>query len=119
MRIHVGYSTLISADELIGWMDVDATHPEGMSVFEQRFGCGYIRPGDFEVYGVEEIPEGFTVEAISLRFPFEVGDLALWSVNLLETKTVFWLKSESDFDTRASGGVDLTDTLEIDGFVYE
>jgi hypothetical protein len=75
MQVYVGYSLEKSADQILECLDIDPSHPEGTSVFERMFGCGYIGPGDFEVYGREDMEHGFSESELKKYFPFETGKL--------------------------------------------
>lgn len=115
MHVYIGYSVVHTADQMIAWLDIDPSHPEGTSAFERMFGCGYIRPGDFEVYGTEDM-DGFTVAEIKQCFPFETGELNLWKANLEMATCVFWIKSESEWAAMEAGGIVISDKLDIDNF---
>ena len=119
MQIYIGYSLIHDADQILEYLDVDLNHPEGVSVFERMFDCGYIRPGDFEVYGVEDMDSGFNEEEIKKYFPFELGDLRLWRVKLQSATCVFWIKSDSDWSNMTADGVVISDKVEVDKFFYE
>lgn len=119
MKVYLGYSLDKSADQILDWLDIDPSHPEGTSVFERMFGCGYIRPGDFEVYGIEDMEHGFSVSEIKECFPFEMGELNLWKADLRAATCVFWIKSESDLQAREAEEVTICDKLEVDKFFFE
>ena len=119
MQVFVGYSLVKTADQILEWLDIDPTHPEGTSVFERMFGCGYIRPGDFEVYGVEDMEGGFSVLEIKQCFPFETGELELWKLDLKAATCVFWIKSESEWEAMEADGIVITDKLNVGGFLFE
>jgi len=119
MRVYIGYSETHDSDQILEWLDIDPKHPEGVSVFERMFGCGYIRPGDFEVYGVEDMDGQFSVEQIKECFPFELGELNLWTVNLHSATCVFWIRSGSEWSTMAADGVVITDVLEVEKLDFE
>ena len=119
MQVYVGYSCIHTADQLLGWLDVDATHPEGISVFERVFGCSYIGPGDFEVYGLEDMDNGFTAAELKTCFPFPAEELSLWKADLEAATCVFWIKNESEWQAMAAEGIAITDKLEVAKFSYE
>lgn len=119
IQVHVGYSLTKTADQILEWLDIDPSHPEGASVFERMFGCGSIRPGDFEVYGVEDMEGGFSKSEIQECFPFETGELELWKVNLQAATCVFWIKSESEWDAMVADEIVISDKLNVGRFFFE
>ncbi len=119
MQVYVGYSLVKTADQMMECLDVDSSHPDGTSVFERLFGCGYIRPGDFEVYGDEEMQGGFSVSEIKDCFPFETGELDLWKVDLKAATCVFWIKGESEWDSMEADGIVISDKLDVGKFFFE
>jgi hypothetical protein len=108
-----------TADQMMESLDIDPSHPEGTSVFERLFGCGYIRPGDFEVYGVEDTQGWFSVSEIKGYLPFETGELDLWKVDLKAATCVFWFNSESELDVMAADDIVISDKLNVGRFSFE
>jgi len=101
-------------------LDMDPSHPDGDSTFERLFGCGYIRPGDYEVYGVEDTPSGFSPELIRVLLPFEVdGELALFRRECSGLLAVFYVADEENWRAQETGGVTVSDVIRIDKFSYE
>ena len=53
--IFLGYASSLLGNEMIQYFDIDPEHEEGVSKFEQSFGCDYAEPGGNNATNVVEI----------------------------------------------------------------
>ncbi len=93
--IYLGYSSVLSAEELIQYFDIDAEHETGKSKFEQNFGCGYIEPGSFEVYESKLYGKShFDGELIEKLLPFKPDHNLISEIDFSRVKSFFYIKLE-------------------------
>lgn len=120
MKIYVGYSVKHNTDAMLKFLDVDPAHPDGVSRFEQLFGCGYIRPGDFEIYEPEDMEHGFCAAEAKVYFPFQVrNDWKLWKTDLSSAASLFFILSQKTWPTMKSDGIIFTDRIVVQKLGYQ
>ena len=120
MRVYLGYSVIHEAEKILGWLDDMPGEVDEGSTFENMFTTGYIRPGEFEVYGTdEEAVEGFSEELISKLLPFNLGEPLRLESEFPMMKSFFYIKSDSSWNTKESNGLIISHVLEIDKFEYQ
>jgi hypothetical protein len=118
--IHIGFSRSVGFREMQRLLDVDPTHPRGFGPFRLTFLSGPVRPGDYEIFAREEVPEGFTREALARRFPFDLPEtLRLFEHDLANATIVFYVHSNKHWMTDDALGLKITDMFEIEKFGFE
>lgn len=100
-------------------MDVDPEHPAEISKFERAFGAPYVRPEDYEVYGIEDTLGGFSESEIRELLPFQVNSCDLFNVAMENIRSVFFVVTKGDWDRNEAEGIRITDVVEIESFKYE
>ncbi|MCW0982706.1 hypothetical protein CFBP6625_21835 [Agrobacterium tumefaciens] len=92
--IYLGYSAVLSGDEMIRYFDIDPDHEEGISKFEQSFGSEYIEPGSFEVYDRKEYEEfWFDVDIFAKLAPFEPDSGLVSKIDFSSAKSIFYIET--------------------------
>ena len=120
MQVYIGYSYDRDFKYLMKLLDVDPSHPEGVSQFESLFGTSYIEPGQFEIYGREDVDGDFTKSVLEEYFPFKMNDdLGIWKVDLSDAKCVFFIADEKKWNASEADGVVITDVINVSSIVFE
>ena len=117
--VYLGYSTNFNADEMIQFFDIDPLHKDGISKFEQEFGCSYIQPGSFEVYGRDKYePRGFNTTLLKHFLPFQCEMDLLEKIDFQNSKCVFFLVTNS-ITRMAANGIFIVGKVDVQKFDYE
>lgn len=123
-RIHIGYSTRHTADELLelleydyaAWESSDAMRPR--SKFQDMFGTGNYDPDALEVIGgIESGLPPLTTERLQRLLPQDVRRLGI-PIRLLDVtapiRCMFWIEDDAEWSVSSANGIVITDTLEVD-----
>ncbi len=118
-QVHIGFSTVLSGDEMIRYFDLDPNHEDGLPRFSQNFGIGYIEQGSFEVYGKDEY-EQFDFDASFLKklFPFELDGEILSRIDLTNAKCVFFIEC-GKIEKTSNDDLTLLGTMNIEKYDFE
>lgn len=117
--IFLGYSRSLTGAEMRKLFDIDPEHPDGLSKFEQFSGCGYVEPGNFEVYDrLEYADYVFDGDFIEKLLPFRFDVSILKSIDFSDVISFFYIKTEniSSFEFIA---VKVVGPILVDKFYYE
>lgn len=117
--VYLGYSNVLSAEEMRAFFDIDPEHEERLSKFEQVFGCDYVEPGSFEVYSPGEY-ETFDFDAKFIRklLPFNPEECLVSMIDFSKVKSVFYVVN-SGVQKRTAEGIQLLGPMEIEKFDFE
>ncbi|ASP35464.1 hypothetical protein [Labrenzia sp. VG12] len=117
--VYLGYSNVLSAEEMRAFFDIDPEHEERLSKFEQVFGCDYVEPGSFEIYSPGEY-ETFDFDAKFFRklLPFNPEENLVSMIDFSKVKSVFYVVN-SGVRKRAAEGIQLLGPIEIEKFDFE
>lgn len=117
--IYFGYSTTLSGEEMIRYFDIDPNHEEGVSKFEQEFGCEYVEPGSFEVYGRDDYKDvGFDASLLERLLPFTPDKEHVGKIDFGEAKSVFYIKTDH-VDRMENPDIRLIGPMFIEKFDFE
>ena len=104
---------------MIQYFDIDPDHKDGVSKFEQAFGCDYVEPGSFEVYDRLEYESfGFNSELFAKLVPFVPKSSFLDQIDFTVAKSVFYIKTQKVSKTD-NGKVKLFGPMKIEKFDFE
>lgn len=117
--IYLGYSAVLSGDEMIRYFDIDSDHKDGISKFEQAFGGEYIEPGNFEVYDKAEYQNyEFDSDLVAKLLPFEVCSKIILAIDFYAAKSVFYVKTQN-VSIKENDLIKLFGPLSIEKFNFE
>jgi len=118
-KIFLGFSIHFSGNKMLEYFDIDTTHPEKISKFEQLFGCDYIEPGSFEVYDKDEYKDyGFNVSILEKLLPFKIDSENFSQIDFNLAKSVFYIQT-NQIQRNEAQGIRLLGPFKIDKFIYE
>lgn len=118
-QIYIGYSITMYADELIRYFDIDCTHPDYHSKFQQAFESSCVIQGNFEVYGRKFYQNDDFNEALFFKLlPFKPDISYLKQVDFVNAKSVFYLEIDS-IKKMKSDDLTLIGPILIDKYDYE
>lgn len=119
-KIYIGYSLTMNDDELIEYFDLDGSHPDLDSKFQQEFGFPDIEQGNFEVYGRDFYKEySFGKKLFLELLPFHISDDKLLNkINFEESKSLFYIES-NHLRIISNDNLTIVGEMLIEKFNYE
>jgi len=113
MPIYVGYSDNRNFNEVRSLFDVNPNNPDRMADFEIEFGSGYIDPGSYEIYDMDDFP-GYQLndEFVRRLFPFSIPDNIATQIVTKGPKTFFFIKTEEHITKRVGLGLQILSEIE-------
>ncbi|MBO9458113.1 hypothetical protein [Labrenzia sp. R5_0] len=117
--VYLGYSNVLSAEEMRAYFDIDPEHQERLSKFEQVFGCDYVEPGSFEVYSPSEY-ENFDFDAkfFVKLLPFNPEESLVSKINFSTVESVFYVADVNVKKTYVKD-IYLLGPIEVEKFEFE
>ncbi len=118
--IYIGYSADLEAEAIIKLLEPDQSDPAGSSPFQKAFKSGFIRPENFECFNPNHPDTGvMSPETIKMLWPFDPGDIVLFTLDLSTVKAILWIHDDVDWDADEALGIKITDRIEIPRFKWE
>lgn len=117
--IYLGYSTTLSGKEVMQYFDIDPDHKDGISKFEQAFGCEYVEPGSFEVYDRDDYKDfDFDASLFERLLPFMPDEEHVAHIDFRVAKSVLYVKIKH-VDRMESADIKLVGPMIIEKFDFE
>lgn len=118
-KVYIGYSLSMKSDELINYFDIDNSHEDLYSKFQQEFGSSRVIQGKFEVYGRDFYRDyDFNEQLLLKLLPFHLGENIIKQIDFYQSESIFYIELDK-IDKFNNDDLFLIGPINIEKFDYE